>query len=204
MRHRFRLLCIYGVLADSEQATVPVLLFLALLLTRHWFDSCNASGTCAMGLSWYISDSIVCDFEQVTVSICLCVFCFFHVGIYIYIIFTIIYILLVLYYIWYYYFYSPIAFASYCSIHICDCVEKNFWKSSSTVTNFIFICSECFSQMVVSIFIFSKCFFQLILSIFIFSDWFSKLIVSIFIFSQYFLQLILNFNFIVKYDKAFW
>ena len=32
MCHRFRLLCIYGVLADFEQAIVPVLLYLALFV----------------------------------------------------------------------------------------------------------------------------------------------------------------------------
>ena len=35
-------------------------------------------------------------------------------------------ILLLLYYIWYCYFFSPLVFASYCSIHTCDCVLNNF------------------------------------------------------------------------------
>ena len=41
MCHRFRLLCIYGVLADFERGIVPVLLSSELLLISHWFVQCQ-------------------------------------------------------------------------------------------------------------------------------------------------------------------
>ena len=31
-------------------------------------------------------------------------------------------------------FYLPVAFASYCSINICHCVQKNFWNNPTVVT----------------------------------------------------------------------
>ena len=65
---RFRLLCIYGVLADFEQVIVPVSLFLALLLTRHWFVQCQQHLYITVILQ-YNSGSMTADFEQVTVSI---------------------------------------------------------------------------------------------------------------------------------------
>ena len=68
MSHRFRLLCIYGVFADFEQAIVPVLLYWHYLLIRYWFAKCQEH-LYIEAILQYNSGSIAADFEQVIVLI---------------------------------------------------------------------------------------------------------------------------------------
>ena len=98
---------------------INVLLFCILLV---WIVRCAAR--CALMTLWWVLTCIIvfyCVCISKVSSNLQCVLVYDTIF-YFNLVCLLSLILLVLYYIWYCYFYSPVAFASYCSKHMCDCV----------------------------------------------------------------------------------
>ena len=68
MCHRFCLLCIYGVLAALNRSLFRFYYIWQFFLTRHWFVQCQQHFNIGVILQ-YNSDSMVAEYEQVTISI---------------------------------------------------------------------------------------------------------------------------------------